>query len=66
MISMLAMNETQVPQVLQHDEMVHHTVLAIDGETMENDTVTIRDRDTAEQKRVSIEEAQVKGTGLNS
>ena len=41
----------------KHDEIGTPYCITVDGETMENDTVTIRDRDTAEQKRVSIEEA---------
>ena len=46
-----------VSVMLKHDEIGTPYCITVDGETMENNTVTIRDRDTAEQKRVSIEEA---------
>lgn len=41
----------------RHDEIGTPYCLTIDGETLENDTVTIRDRDTTKQERISIQEA---------
>ena len=41
----------------KHDEIGTPFSITVDGETMTNSTVTIRDRDTAEQKTVTIEEA---------
>ncbi len=41
----------------KHDEIGTPFCITVDGETMTNSTVTIRDRDTAEQKTVTIEEA---------
>ena len=41
----------------KHDEIGTPYCITIDGQTLEDNTVTIRDRDTTEQKRVSIEEA---------
>ncbi len=38
------------------DEVGTPWCITVDGETMENDTVTVRDRDTMEQKRMSIAE----------
>ena len=38
------------------DEIGTPWCITVDGETMENDTVTIRERDTMEQKRMSIPE----------
>lgn len=40
----------------RQDEIGTPYCVVIDFETLENDTVTVRDRDTTEQKRVSIEE----------
>lgn len=41
----------------RHDEIGTPYCLTIDGETLENNTVTIRDRDTTKQERISIEKA---------
>ena len=41
----------------RHDEIGTPWCLTIDGQTMQDDTLTIRDRDTMEQRRISIEEA---------
>lgn len=41
----------------KHDEVGTPYCVTIDGDTMEDGTVTIRDRDTTEQKRVSVDEA---------
>ncbi len=41
----------------RHDEIGTPFCLTIDGETLENDTITIRDRDTMKQRRISIGEA---------
>lgn len=40
----------------RHDEIGTPYCLTVDGETMENDTVTVRDRDTTKQERLSIRE----------
>ncbi|WP_372365209.1 glycine--tRNA ligase [Candidatus Uabimicrobium sp. HlEnr_7] len=41
----------------RHDEIGTPYCLTIDGETLEDNTVTIRDRDTTKQERISIEKA---------
>ncbi|MEE2829568.1 MAG: glycine--tRNA ligase [Myxococcota bacterium] len=41
----------------RHDEIGTPWCLTIDGETMEGDTITLRDRDTMEQRRISIGDA---------
>ncbi|MCB9541161.1 MAG: glycine--tRNA ligase [Myxococcales bacterium] len=41
----------------RHDEIGTPWCLTIDGETLENDTITLRDRDTMAQRRISIEDA---------
>ena len=41
----------------RHDEIGTPWCLTIDGQTLEDDTITIRDRDTMEQRRISIEDA---------
>jgi glycyl-tRNA synthetase len=41
----------------RHDEIGTPWCLTIDGQTMEDNTITIRDRDTMAQKRISIEDA---------
>jgi glycyl-tRNA synthetase len=41
----------------RHDEIGTPFCLTVDGETLENDTVTIRDRDTMEQRRLPIDGA---------
>lgn len=41
----------------RHDEIGTPFCLTIDGETLEDDTITIRDRDTMEQRRISIDAA---------
>ena len=38
----------------RHDEIGTPICITVDFETLENETVTIRDRDTMQQKRVSI------------
>ena len=35
----------------------NHSALSVDGQTIEDNTVTIRDRDTTEQERIKIDEA---------
>ena len=40
----------------RHDEVGTPLCITIDFESLENETVTLRDRDTMEQKRVSVEE----------
>ena len=44
----------------RHDEIGTPICITVDFETLENETVTIRDRDTMQQKRVSIKELKVK------
>ena len=39
----------------KHDEIGTPVCITIDFDTLEDDTVTIRDRDTMEQKRVKVE-----------
>ncbi len=41
----------------RHDEAGTPFCLTVDGQTLEDDTVTIRDRDTTEQERVSLQDA---------
>jgi glycyl-tRNA synthetase len=41
----------------RHDEIGTPWCLTVDGQTMEDGTITVRDRDTMEQRRISIEEA---------
>ena len=41
---------------LAQDEIGTPTCITVDFDTLENDTVTVRDRDTKEQKRVTISE----------
>jgi glycyl-tRNA synthetase len=41
----------------KHDEIGTPFCLTVDPQTLEDDTVTVRDRDTAEQQRVPIKEA---------
>lgn len=41
----------------RHDEIGTPWCLTIDGQTLEDDTITIRDRDTMEQRRISIDDA---------
>ena len=40
----------------RHDEIGTPICITVDFETIENDTVTIRDRDTMSQKRVSSQD----------
>jgi glycyl-tRNA synthetase len=40
----------------RHDEVGTPLCITVDFESLENETVTLRDRDTMEQKRVSVEE----------
>ena len=40
----------------RHDEIGTPICITVDFETLEDETVTIRDRDTMQQKRVSIKE----------
>ena len=40
----------------RHDEIGTPICITVDFETLENETVTIRDRDTMQQKRVLIKE----------
>ena len=40
----------------RHDEIGTPICITVDFETIENDTVTIRDRDTMEQKRIKLDE----------
>ena len=41
----------------RHDEIGTPYCLTVDSETLDNDTVTIRDRDTMEQQRISMDDA---------
>jgi glycyl-tRNA synthetase len=41
----------------RHDEIGTPFALTVDGQTLEDDTVTIRDRDTTLQERIKIDEA---------
>ena len=41
----------------RHDEIGTPWCLTIDGQTMEDGTITLRDRDTMEQRRISIDNA---------
>ena len=41
----------------RHDEIGTPFCLTIDGQTLEDGTITIRDRDTMEQRRISIDGA---------
>jgi glycyl-tRNA synthetase len=41
----------------RHDEIGTPFCLTIDGQTLEDDTITIRDRDTMQQRRISVDEA---------
>lgn len=41
----------------RHDEIGTPWCLTIDGETLENGTITLRDRDTMAQRRISVEDA---------
>lgn len=43
----------------RHDEIGTPYCIAIDFDTLENNTVTVRNRDTGEQERISIEELSV-------
>ena len=42
----------------KHDEIGTPVCITVDFQTLEDDTVTVRDRDTMEQKRVAIEEVR--------
>jgi len=48
----------------RHDEIGTPWCLTIDGETLADDTITIRDRDTMEQRRISIGDAVAEIEGL--
>ena len=39
-------------------QLVRHFCIAVDFDTLEDDTVTLRDRDTMEQQRVHINELE--------
>ena len=41
----------------RHDEIGTPWCLTVDGQSLEDDTVTIRDRDTMEQRRIKISDA---------
>ena len=41
----------------RHDEVGTPYCLTVDGDSLEDGTVTIRDRDTTDQERIKIEEA---------
>ena len=41
----------------RHDEIGTPFCLTVDSQTLEDDTITIRDRDTMEQRRIPIGEA---------
>jgi glycyl-tRNA synthetase len=41
----------------RHDEIGTPWCLTIDGQTMEDGSITLRDRDTMEQRRISIDDA---------
>ncbi|MHC4944710.1 MAG: glycine--tRNA ligase [Planctomycetota bacterium] len=41
----------------RHDEIGTPYALTVDGQTLEDDTVTIRDRDTTKQERIKVDEA---------
>ncbi|MDG1203205.1 MAG: His/Gly/Thr/Pro-type tRNA ligase C-terminal domain-containing protein, partial [SAR86 cluster bacterium] len=40
----------------RHDEVGTPLCITVDFESLENGSVTVRDRDTMEQKRVSVDE----------
>ena len=42
----------------KHDEIGTPVCITVDFQTLEDDTVTVRDRDTMEQKRVALEEVR--------
>lgn len=48
----------------RHDEIGTPWCLTVDGQTMEDGTITVRDRDTMEQRRISVEEAIAEIEGL--
>ena len=48
----------------RHDEIGTPICITVDFETLENETVTIRDRDTMQQKRVSIKELIAEYQGI--
>jgi glycyl-tRNA synthetase len=50
-------NQSIGKRYAKHDEIGTPYCITVDGQTMEDSTVTIRDRDTAEQERISIDEA---------
>lgn len=50
-------NQSIGKRYAKHDEIGTPFCITVDGQTMEDDTVTIRDRDTAEQVRISIADA---------
>jgi glycyl-tRNA synthetase len=41
----------------RHDEIGTPFAITVDGQTLEDDTVTIRDRDTTKQERIKVAEA---------
>ena len=41
----------------RHDEIGTPFCLTVDGQTLEDDTITIRDRDTMAQRRISVADA---------
>ena len=40
----------------RHDEIGTPICITVDFETLDDNTVTVRDRDTMEQKRISVDE----------
>jgi glycyl-tRNA synthetase len=40
----------------RHDEVGTPICITVDFESLENETITVRDRDSMEQKRMSVEE----------
>jgi glycyl-tRNA synthetase len=48
-----------VKRYRKQDEIGTPYCVTVDFDTLENDTVTIRDRDTGEQKRIKIEEIKM-------
>ena len=50
-------NQSIGKRYAKHDEIGTPFCITVDNETLENGSVTVRDRDTTEQQRVSIDEA---------
>lgn len=50
-------NQSIGKRYAKHDEVGTPYCITVDGDTMDDNTVTIRNRDTAEQERISIDQA---------